>query len=353
MCQDLCKSDGPSGTHTAVARVIDLGRKDGADMSVIMKAGLLSLAAVLLLPSAAGREAPAQEPLVLVVQPAEPAQAEQTVRVLRDGDVQTQELDVYLTQVVLSEMPASFEAEALKAQAVAARTFTCRQMTRGKHENADVCADSACCQACRTVDELQASLGADFDAAWEKAARAVTETEDEVLTYDGALIEAVYFSCSGGTTESAAAVWGSDVPYLQPVESPGEQTAAKYASTVTVPAVDFAQKLQALDAGVRLTGDPSSWVTSVTRTAGGGVETAVIGGRTFRGTQLRGLFGLNSTKFTLTEQDGTFRFDVLGYGHRVGMSQYGANAAAALGFDYRTILRYYYRGVRITAWESP
>ena len=321
-------------------------------MSVIVKAGLLSLAAVLLIPSAAGTAAPVQEPLVLVVQPAEPVQEERTVRVLCGGTVQTETVDKYLTRVVLSEMPASFEEEALKAQAVAARTFACRQMAHGKHENADVCTDSACCQACRTEDELQTRLGADFDDAWEKAARAVTETAGEVLTYDGALIEAVYFSCSGGTTEAAAAVWGTDVPYLQPVESPGEQSAAKYASSVTVSAAAFAQKLQSQDDDLCLRGDPSGWVTSLTRTAGGGVDTAVIGGRRFRGTQLRGLFGLNSTKFTLTEQDGTFRFDVLGYGHRVGMSQYGANAAAALGFDYRAILRYYYRGVRITDWAG-
>lgn len=322
-------------------------------MSVIVKAGLVSLAAVLLIPAAAAEKAaPAQEPLVLVVQPAEPAQEARSVRVLCGSTVQPEPLDEYLTRVVLSEMPASFEEEALKAQAVAARTFTCLQMTHGKHENADVCTDSACCQACWAADELQARLGADFDSAWEKAARAVAETAGEVLTYDGALIEAVYFSCSGGTTEAAAAVWGADVPYLQPVESPGEQAAAKYASSVTISAASFAQKLQTQDGALRLTGDPSGWVTSLTRTAGGGVDTAVIGGRSFRGTQLRRLFGLNSTKFTLTEQDGTFRFDVLGYGHRVGMSQYGANAAAALGFDYRAILRYYYRGVRISSWDD-
>ena len=322
-------------------------------MSVIVKAGLVSLAAVLLIPAAAAEKAaPVQEPLVLVVQPAEPAQEARSVRVLCGSTVQPEPLDEYLTRVVLSEMPASFEEEALKAQAVAARTFTCRQMTHGKHENADVCTDSACCQACWAADELQARLGADFDGAWEKAARAVAETAGEVLTYDGALIEAVYFSCSGGTTEAAAAVWGADVPYLQPVESPGEQAAAKYASSVTISAASFVQKLQTQDGALRLTGNPSGWVTSLTRTAGGGVDTAVIGGRSFRGTQLRRLFGLNSTKFTLTEQDGTFRFDVLGYGHRVGMSQYGANAAAALGFDYRAILRYYYRGVRISSWDD-
>ena len=132
------------------------------------------------------------------------------------------ELDEYLTAVVLCEMPPDFEPEALRAQAVAARTFACRQMRGGKHEGGAVCASSACCQAWRSEDELRERLGIEFDADWEKAADAVTATHDEVLTYDGALIDATFFSCSGGRTEAAVAVWGSDVPYLQSVESIGK-----------------------------------------------------------------------------------------------------------------------------------
>ena len=260
-------------------------------------------------------------------------------------------LDTYLTQVVLSEMPASFAPEALKAQAVAARTFACRQMAGGKHENADVCAQSACCQACRTIEDLRARYEDGFKAAWDKAAAAVQETEGEVLTYEGRLIDAVYFSCSGGSTEDAAAVWGTDVPYLRAVESPGEQDAAKYESRICVTAETFAETLRALDASVQLSGDPGGWVQSVTRTAGGGVDTLTAGGRPFSGVQLRKAFGLNSTRFTLLYEDGAFSFDVLGYGHRVGMSQYGADAIARLGFDYRAILRFYYRGAELTTLD--
>lgn len=318
-------------------------------MSVLIRAGILALGAVLLIPSGSARgEAAPQETLLLVV---EAPSAKETITVLRDGDAQEEDFETYLTQVVLSEMPADFATEALKAQAVAARTFARRQMAGGKHADADVCSQSACCQACLSADALQERYGAAFDAAWDKASNAVQQTQDEVLTYGGALIDAVYFSCSGGSTEDAAAVWGTDVPYLRAVESPGEQDAAKYESRICVMAETFAETLRALDASVQLSGDPSGWVQSVTRTAGGGVDTLTAGGRPFSGVQLRKAFGLNSTRFTLLYEDGAFSFDVLGYGHRVGMSQYGADAIARLGFDYRAILRFYYRGAELTTLD--
>lgn len=309
-------------------------------MSVLIRAGILALGAVLLIPSGSARgEAAPQETLLLVV---EAPSAKETITVLRDGDAQEEDFETYLTQVVLSEMPADFATEALKAQAVAARTFARRQMAGGKHANADVCGQSACCQACLSADALQERYGAAFDAAWDKAADAVRQTQDEVLTYGGALIDAVYFSCSGGSTEAAAAVWGTDVPYLQAVDSPGEQDAAPYASTVTCSPAEFAETL-----GLAADGDPAGWLGGTSYTAGGGVDTCTIRGQAYAGTRLRQLFGLNSTRFSLRYADGVFRFDVRGYGHRVGMSQYGANAIARLGFDYQTILRYYYRGAKI------
>ena len=301
--------------NTAHSRGIDLSERTVLEMSVITKAGLLALAAVLLLPSAQTTQAAQPEPLIVIVQKRQDAQ-ERTLRVLRDGS-----------------------------------TFACRQTAGGKHENADVCAQSACCQACLTVEDLRARYGDGFEAAWDKALAAVRETQNEVLTYEGALIDAVFFSCSGGSTEDAAAVWGTDVPYLRAVESPGEQDAAKYESRVCVTAETFAETLRALDASAQLSGDPSGWVQSVTRTPGGGVDTLTAGGRTFSGVQLRKAFGLNSTRFTLLYEDGAFSFDVLGYGHRVGMSQYGADAIARLGFDYRTILRFYYRGAELTTLD--
>ena len=321
-------------------------------MSTIGKAAVLSLAAVLLIPSAAKVQPQAEpDPVVLLVEQPE-VQDVRTITVLRDGRAGEMALDTYLTQVVLSELPASFAPEAMQAQAVAARTFACRQQLRGKHPDADVCTESACCQACLSEEQLRARLGDKFEAAWDKASAAVQATEGEVLTYDGALIEATYFSCSGGTTEAAAAVWGSDVPYLQSVSSPGEQDAARYQSTETLSPQAFAAAICTLDEELLLSGDPADWVQAITRTDGGGVADIVIGGKTFSGTQLRRAFGLNSTKFTLQYQNSTFIFDVLGYGHRVGMSQYGAEAIAQLGFDYRAILRYYYRGAALTQMDD-
>ena len=321
-------------------------------MSTIGKAAVLSLAAVLLIPSAAKVQPQAEpDPVVLLVQQPE-VQDVRTITVLRDGRAGEMALDTYLTQVVLSELPASFAPEAMQAQAVAARTFACRQQLRGKHPDADVCTESACCQACLSEEQLRARLGDKFEAAWDKASAAVQATEDEILTYDGALIEATYFSCSGGTTEAAAAVWGSDVPYLQSVSSPGEQDAARYQSTETLSPQAFAAAIRTLDEELLLSGDPADWVQAITRTDGGGVADITIGGKTFSGTQLRRAFGLNSTKFTLQYQNGAFIFDVLGYGHRVGMSQYGAEAIAELGFDYRAILRYYYRGAALKQMDD-
>ena len=292
-------------------------------MSVLIRAGILALGAVLLIPSGSARgEAAPQETLLLVV---EAPSAKETITVLRDGDVQEEDFETYLTQVVLSEMPADFATEALKAQAVAARTFARRQMAGGKHADAH----------CPLTKETYHLIDGDAIAKMKKGVYILN-------TSRGALIDAVYFSCSGGSTEAAAAVWGADVPYLQAVDSPGEQDAAPYASTVTCSPAEFAETL-----GLAADGDPAGWLGGTSYTAGGGVDTCTIRGQAYTGTRLRQLFGLNSTRFSLRYADGVFRFDVRGYGHRVGMSQYGANAIARLGFDYQTILRYYYRGAKI------
>lgn len=314
-------------------------------MKLLTKAVLLALAAIVLLPTAPAAQEDDARPFVLVVKAAETPR--QTLRVLRQDSCADEPLDTYLTQVLLSELPVSFPAEAMQAQAVAARTFALRQCASEKHDGA-VCADSACCQACYTLEDLRARLGDAFDAAWAAAQDAVVQTRGEVLTYDGKLIDAVYFSCSGGSTEAASTVWGTDVPYLQSVESPGEQSAAKYTSRVTVPAAAFRASVLSLAPNAALDTPPAQWLGACTRTRGGGVAQLTIGGCDLSGTQVRGLFALNSTKFTVRFQDGTFCFDVLGYGHRVGMSQYGAQAIARLGFDHRAILRYYYRGATIT-----
>ena len=269
------------------------------------------------------------------------------MRLLCGGEILEVGAQDYLTGVVLCEMPASFEPEALKAQAVAARTFLWKQAQSAKHADADVCADSACCQAWMSEQALREKYGDAYNEAVQKAKQAVLQTAGEVLTYNGALIDATYFSCSGGSTEAAAAVWGTDVPYLQPVESPGEEAAARYESEATFGLDEFRSIITGANEAAVLGENPDTWLGEITYTEGGGVGTAVIGGAAFTGVELRQLFGLNSTKFTLELTQAGAKFHVLGFGHRVGMSQYGAENMAENGFSYRVILQYYYQNTRI------
>ena len=244
-------------------------------------------------------------------------------------------LDAYLQRVVLGEMPASFEPEALKAQAVAARTYTMKH--RDKHDG-KLCTDSTCCQAFCTDETLEAFSEEDR----ERAASAVRETDGLVLTYAGALIDATFFSCSGGRTEDALAVWGTDVPYLRSVESPGEASAKYDRDSVTFSREELESAL-----GIALGDDPAGWVGQAAFTDGGGVECIELGGQRFTGVYLRKALGLRSTAFTVTVEGDTLRFDTRGYGHRVGLSQYGANAMASEGADFAAILSHYYPGTTL------
>lgn len=290
----------------------------------------------------------AREPYLLIVkQDAQQTDGELCIDLKTEQGIQNIALEEYLVGVVLSEMPASFELEALKAQAVAARTFTLRQLAGGKHSDCDLCSDSRCCQAWSSRETMEDKLGEAFLPYWTKAEIAVRETEGEAIYYGDALIDAVYFSCSGGMTEDAAAVWGSDVPYLQSVESPGEEAAGPFSSSVAVPLDQFQQKILNANADAAFSGPPAGWFGDVDKSSGGGVRTMVIGGVSFTGTELRSLFGLRSAYFTVSITDQEIVFSVLGYGHRVGMSQYGANAMAKAGNGYTEILKHYYSGVEI------
>lgn len=326
-------------------------------MKTIILCGFLAALALVLVPPERSAAKPVEDVVLLIEEPAAasalsaaPSADEpeaRTVQLKTEDGVETVDEDTYLTSVVLSEMPASFEPEALAAQAVAARTFLARQRLAGKHMDCDVCTDSACCQAWSSEATLDAKYGVELPQYWDKASAAVAETAGEILTYDGAPIEAVYFSCSGGSTEAAVAVWGTDVPYLQAVESPGEQDALRYESEAAFLEDELRAILNKAAPEAKLDGPSEGWFGEPFLTEGGGVASVTIGGEDFTGTQLRSLLGLNSTRFTVTCGDGEVVFHVRGFGHRVGMSQYGANAMAKLGFDYRAILQYYYRGAGI------
>lgn len=274
----------------------------------------------------------------------EPEKTTMTMNLLtEDGTVRAMDLEEYLVGVVLAEMPASFETEALKAQAVVARTYTLKCAQAGvKHGSGCVCTDYACCQA--YVDTADYGGGAEN---LRKVRQAVYDTAGKVLTYQGNLIEATYFSCSGGVTEDAVAVWGTDYPYLRSVESPGEETAAWFTDSVYFSSADFQNRL-----GRQLSGSPKTWLSFTTYTAGGGVNTIRIDGVDYKGTEIRTLLGLRSTAFTMTADGEGITVDTKGFGHRVGMSQYGADAMAIRGCGYEEILTHYYQGTVVQPYEN-
>ena len=263
------------------------------------------------------------------------------------GIIQEMELEEYLTGVLLAEMPGNFHPEAKKAQAVAARTVTLRLMQRGgKHETAVVCTDPSCCQAF-VLKEDYLSAGGTEDT-YHQARQAVRETAGMVIYYGKELIDATYFSCSGGRTEDAVAVWGSEVAYLQAVDSPGEEDAKYYIDAVSVTPAELEKRLN-----IDLKGPPQRWFTGYVYTDGGGISSVRIGGEMFTGRQLRSLLGLKSTLFSVETSLSCVTFHTKGFGHRVGMSQYGANAMANSGYDFAQILMHYYTDTLVDFYDEP
>ena len=223
---------------------------------------------------------------------------------------------------------------------MAARTYTLRCVLGGsKHEDDAVCTDSKCCQA-YCEPESYIKNGGTYENV-KKVFDSVLQTAGEVLYYRDKLIMATYFSSAGHATEDAKAVWGNAFPYLTTVSSP-EGDDRYNGQQVTFTADEFQKKL-----GVTLKGKPESWFGAVTYTVGGGVDQIRIGGTLYKGTTVREKLGLRSTDFTITTTDTTITFTTNGYGHRVGLSQYGADAMAATGSDYETILLHYYTGTRL------
>lgn len=265
---------------------------------------------------------------------------------ISDDRIVMMELEEYILGVVLAEMPASFHTEALKAQAVAARTYALRRYVLGdRHTDKAVCTNPHCCQAYMTQEQYLKSHGSSADVL--RVQEAVLATRGQILTYQGNLAETTYFACSGGRTEDAVAVWGTDIPYLQAVDSPGEENANSYWRSTYFTKEEFENAL-----GRSLSGSPESWLGKQTFTDGSGVATMVIGGITYTGTQLRKLLGLNSTVFTMEADVAGILVETYGNGHRVGMSQYGADAMAQQGSNYQQILLHYYCGTRIDKWED-
>ena len=264
---------------------------------------------------------------------------------LESGSLQWMELDAYLTGVILAEMPTSFDHQALCAQAVVARTYALRRQMEKRHEKGAVCTDPGCCQAYVSEAEYLSGLGYKEDVA--AAGAAVKETNNLILTYQGEIIEATYFHSAGGQTEAAVAVWGVDYPYLQAVDSLGEENIEPYIVRTYFSKTDLEIALERT-----LAGAPSGWIGWTTYTPGGGVENIIFAGVQYSGIRLRSLLNLNSTAFSMeAEADGIW-ITTQGKGHRVGMSQIGAQAMALEGNTYQQILGHYYPGTRIDKMED-
>ena len=267
--------------------------------------------------------------------------ADGEIVVLTNGQRLQMPFSEYLTGVLLCEIPADFHPEAKKAQAIVARTYAARVAKIGiKHGPGVVCGDPGCCQGYISPEGYLSKWGTQEPIL--SARMAVEDTVGLVVTYCGELADATYFSCSGGQTEDAVAVWGADVPYLKSVESPGEENADHYWHTVAYTPDKFCEVL-----GVNLEGDPASWFGRISYTKGGGVAQMLIAGKAYTGTQLRTALGLRSTCFSVQVQSGIIKFTTRGFGHRVGMSQYGADAMAESGSSYEEILHHYYSGIEI------
>lgn len=276
-----------------------------------------------------------------------------TIKLLHTNTSQIEEipLDEYLYGVVSAEMPASFEEEALKAQAVVARTYTIYKIENdsGKHEGANICDDSTCCQAwVSKEDRLNKWEEASRDSNWNKIVNAVDSTKGKIITYEGKPINAFFHSNSGGKTEVTANVWGGDgYPYLQSVETSGEDAYSQYQSEVTLSKQSFIDKIKEKHSNFIIDFNEENCIQILEYTEGNRVKTIKIGNLNLSGVEVRSLLGLKSANFTVQIDGDNVKFVVVGYGHGVGMSQTGADSMAKQGSGYEEIIKHFYTGVEI------
>lgn len=268
----------------------------------------------------------------------------------KTGEVEELELDQYLLGVVSSEMPASFEIEALKAQAVVARTYTIYKITEEKkHENADICDDSKCCQAWISKEDRFARWNEEErESNWSKIEEAVNSTKGEIVKYEGKPINAFFHSNSGGTTDTATAVWGgANYPYLQAVETSGEDAYTQYSSEMVLSKEEFANKIREYHSEFQIDYSLENQIEILSYTEGERVKEIKIGNLNLSGVEIRNIFKLKSAKFEINIDGENIKFNVIGYGHGVGMSQTGADSMARQGKNYEDIIKHFYTGVEI------
>lgn len=271
-----------------------------------------------------------------------------TISVLNGSESVTMALEDYLVGVVAGEMPVSFEPEALKAQAVAARTYTLYKLVVSPSVNHEenVCTDPACCKAYSNEAALREKWGDDYDENIAKITDAVNKTRGEYIVYDSLPILAVFHSSSYESTESSENVWSAALPYLSSVASPeSADDVSDFITSVNISFDDFKETVLSQYPNADFSGEPGSWLMGAEYTQSGRLSNIRIGGVSIRGTELRSLFSLRSAAIKYRINDNDIEFTVSGYGHGVGMSQYGANAMAKTGSDYHEILSWYYTDV--------
>lgn len=265
------------------------------------------------------------------------------------NEVEEIEFDTYLYGVVSAEMPASYELEALRAQAVVARTYTIYKIVNGsKHENADICDSSLCCQAWISKENRLARWEENSrEEYWNKILDCVNSTSGRYITYQGEPINSFFHSNSGGQTELPVNVWGGSFPYLQVVATVGEENYNGYHSEVVVSKDELIQKMLTKYSNFEIHFDEVNCIQILDLTESGRVKTMKIGNVSLSGVEARQIFGLKSAKFEFEIVDNQVKFTVTGYGHGVGLSQNGSDVLAKQGKNYEEIIRYYYKDVEI------
>ena len=244
-------------------------------------------------------------------------------------------LDDYLVGVVASEMPASFSDEALKAQAVVARTYTLKLI-----ESKRVITDDVSTQVYKDNNELMNMWGNSYEKNYNKIKNAVSSTHNVVIKYNGNLIDAVYHSTSNGYTEDAKYVWNNDIPYLKSVSSPWDASVSSFFRENSIDFNTISDKL-----GILV--DSNRIIEIISRDESNRVSKIKINDIEYSGVNIRNLLQLRSADFDIDKYDNGITFKTKGYGHGVGMSQYGANEMAKIGYTYDKIISYYYTNVNL------
>ncbi len=271
------------------------------------------------------------------------------------GECREINLQEYLTGVLAAEMSAGFPEEALKAQAVAARTYTLYKLnlyqegqSPEEHQGADLCDNPGHCEAFADLAVQAADLWGDSAEIYQQRLLAAVEATDGIiLVYEEEPIAAVFCAAAGPKTERAVDVWGSDLPYLNSVDSPGGEECSQYYGEVTIAQSEFVKTLQSRWPETDFSGQPTAWFRDSHRTEAGSVIDVLVGGVRLKGSEVRQALGLNSANFKVKVEGENLIFTTTGYGHGVGMSQYGARYFALDGHTYDQILYHYYPGTQL------